>query len=139
MAAVLLLAFISSQYQLVEGQKLGKNPWANYQKFGRRLSNRNRLNYNRKQKKVASAQPQSVPATINEGTREGKTLRNTFPFNDAASAGHHHHHSASGNGRTGSSGQSAQRFSPPALGTNKRLKLVYVSYVKYDRDPNFII
>ena len=121
--APILLFFVSSLHHSVEGQRIGQNPWANYQKFGRRLTNRNRNNAKINAKASVPALPKRAPATASGGDREGKTLRNTFPFN-AAAAGHDHHHhhehgNAAGNGRRNSQrtqSSAIQSFSPPALG-----------------------
>ena len=109
----------------VEGQRsksTAHNPWANYQRFGRRLSNRNRAHDKPNQRASVRALPKAKSEKSSAGTREGKNLRSTFPFNSAASAGHDHHHdhgSASGSNRRPAQGiasNSISALAPPALG-----------------------
>lgn len=117
----ILLIFVSSLHLSVEGQRSGHNPWANFQRYGRRLSNRNRAHDKTNQKASVPALPKGKSATSSAGAREGKNLRNTFPFNNAASAGHNHHHdhgNAAGNGRRATQGIASNSISglaPPAL------------------------
>ena len=93
-----LTIFVSST--AVEGRKGFNNPWANYQKYGRRLSNRNRSNDKVNSKASVPATYKAKSSAYSESAREGKNLRNTFPFNSAASAGRN----AAGNGRRASQG-----------------------------------
>lgn len=114
----LMIIFASSLYMSVEGQKLGQSPWAAMrQRYGRRLSNRNRANDRVNQRSSVRALPRSRSSTSSGGSREGKNLRNTFPFNSAASAGHSN---AAGNGRRASQGIASSSvlqsgLAPPAL------------------------
>ena len=134
-AAVLLICLVSSTFE-VEGQRIPS--WRNYPKFARRLNNRNsRGGGPRRQKSVPAAARKSVPAfrpsvpatpIANQGTasREGKTLRNTFPFNanNAAGANRHHlHHHNEGSSRTASS---AQGLRPPSSKYGTKLYRTYI-------------
>ena len=93
-----LVIFVSST--AVEGRKSINNPWANYQKYGRRLSNRNRANDKANARSSVRATYKAKSAATSGSAREGKNLRNTFPFNSAASAGRN----AAGNSRRPSQG-----------------------------------
>ena len=70
------LIFVSSLPSSVEGQKLGQNPWKNFQRFGRRLSNRNRANDRRGRPVGVPARRRPQPSAALVDGREGKTVRN---------------------------------------------------------------
>ena len=76
-----------------------------------------------KQRASVPALRKSKSSASSGGSREGKNLRNTFPFNSAASAGQNRHHSnAAGNGRRASQGVASSFVSglaPPAVGNNR--------------------
>ena len=72
----IFLIFVSSLPSSVEGQKLGQNPWKNFQRFGRRLSNRNRANDRRGRPVGVPARRRPQPSAALVDGREGKTVRN---------------------------------------------------------------
>ena len=121
-----LIIFVSSA--AVEGRKSNNNPWANYQKYGRRLSNRDRSKDKANTRSSVAATYKAKSSATSGSAREGKNLRNTFPFNSAASAGRN----AAGNGRRASQGIASSSvlsgLAPPP-GSNTKIKICVLTYL----------